>query len=234
MSTIENNSKSTKTKSSKRYIQATLVISLIALGIAIPLMTNANALSDVGNAGIFELDGNIVKGSSTTLPTDWGALFSSSGATQTLPTGGLDAHWVNDGPHQVVDQTTFPTGSKDVLDIANAGWQCTPSNNLTPKDDILHAYSFATVPGAGPRAGHLLVYGAFERYANNGAGDLGYWLLQDGNVGCSSTKGAVSFSGAHMTGDILLVGEFSVGGSVTTLNAFEWVGGNSPLMNITA
>src|SRR5262249_23092337 len=96
-----------------------------------------------------------------------------------------------------------------------------------------HAYSFAIVPSTGSRVGHLIVYGAFERYANNGAGDLGYWLLQDGTVGCSSTKGAVSFSGGHMVGDVLLVGEFSVGGSVTTLNAYEWVGGTNPLMNIT-
>jgi len=37
-----------------------------------------------------------------------------------------------------------------------------------------------------------------------------------------------------MVGDILLVGEFSTGGTVTTLNAFKWVGGSSPLMSIVA
>jgi hypothetical protein len=202
-----------------------------------PFIPRVYALTDVGNAGVFELDGNIVRDTSA---ADWGdgpggtGLFSSTGTTNPLPPGGLDAHWVNDGPHSVSDTTTFTTGSKDTLDIANGGWQCTPSNNITPKDDILHAYSFAIIPGMGPRAGHLLVYGAFERFANNGAGDLGYWLLQDGTVGCSSTKGAVSFTGAHTVGDILLVGEFSIGGTVTTLNAFEWVGGGSPLLNLTA
>src|SRR6266581_2019032 len=234
MSTIGDISYRTKWILSKRYIQAIIVIALMTLAIAIPFLTRAFALTDVGNAGVFELDGNIVKDSSGTFPTDWGALFDSSGVTQPLPQGALDAHWVNDGPHAVTDLTTFTTGSKDTLDIANAGWQCTPSGNLTPKDDILHSYSFAIVPQFGPRMGHLLVYGGFERFTNNGAGDLGLWLLQDPTVSCSSTKGAVSFTGAHVVGDVLLVGEFSTGGTVTTLNAFKWVGGSSPLVNITA
>ena len=234
MSTIGDISYRTKWLVSKRYIQAIIVVTLMTLAIAVPIFTRAFAITDVGNAGVFELDGNIVKDSGTTLPTDWGALFDASGVTQPLPPGALDAHWVNDGPHATTDLTTFTTGSKDTLDIANAGWQCTPSGNLTPKDDILHAYSLAIIPQSGPRMGHLLVYGGFERFTNNGAGDLGLWLLQDPTVSCSSTKGAVSFTGAHVVGDVLLVGEFSTGGTVTTLNAFKWVGGSSPLVNITA
>ena len=234
MSTIGDISYRTKWLVSKRYIQAIIVVALMTLAIAVPIFTRAFAITDVGNAGVFELDGNIVKDSGTTLPTDWGALFDASGVTQPLPPGALDAHWVNDGPHATTDLTTFTTGSKDTLDIANAGWQCTPSGNLTPKDDILHAYSLAIIPQSGPRMGHLLVYGGFERFTNNGAGDLGLWLLQDPTVSCSSTKGAVSFTGAHVVGDVLLVGEFSTGGTVTTLNAFKWVGGSSPLVNITA
>ncbi len=243
LSTIGDISTRTKWLVSKRYIQAAIIVTLMTLAIAVPLFTRAFALSDVGNAGVFELDGNIVKDASTALPTDWGngpggtGLFSSTGSTNTLPPGGLDAHWVSDGPHAVSDNTTYTTGSKDTLDIS-ANWACTPSNNITPKDDILHAYSFAIVPQSGSRTGHLLVYGGFERFANNGAGDLGLWLLQDPTVSCSSSKGAVSFTGVHVVGDILAVGEFSTGGSVTTLNLFEWVGISkaNPLgvMNITA
>src|SRR5438445_11455641 len=238
LSTIGDISYRTKWILSKRYIQAIIVIALMTLAIAVPFFTRAFAVTDVRNAGVFELDGNIVKDSTTPLPTDWGALFDASGNTQTLPSGGLDAHWVNDGPHSVTDLSTFTTGSKDTLDIANNGWQCTPSNNITPKDDILHSYTFAIVaPSGTPRAGDLLVYGGFERFANNGAGDLGLWLLQDPTVSCSSSKGAVSFTGAHVVGDLLVVAEFSTGGSVTTINMFQWVGISkaTPLgvMNIT-
>jgi len=253
MSTIGDISYQTKWILSKRYIQAIIVIGLMTLAIAVPFFTRAFALTDVGNAGAFELDGNIYHNSgatSTTLPEDWGGctgnvscatgrgLFDANGNTNPLPLGGLDAHWVNDGPHATTDLTTFTTGSKDTLDIANAGWQCAPSGNLTPKDDILHSYSFAIIPQSGPRTGDLLVYAGFERFANNGAADLGLWLLQDSTVGCSSTKGAVSFTGAHVVGDILVVGEFSTGGSVTTLKEYQWVGISkavpSGLMNITA
>src|SRR6266581_675425 len=255
LSTIGDISTRTKWLVSKRYIQAIIVITLMTLAIAVPFLTRAFAVTDVRNAGVFEMDGNIyhdTSASSTSLPEDWGGcstsgagscptgrgLFDASGNTNPLPPGGLDAHWVNDGPHSVTDLTTFTTGSKDTLDIANAGWQCTPSNNITPKDDILHSYSFAIVaPSSSPRAGDLLVYGGFERFANSGAGDVGLWLLADPTVSCSSTKGAVSFTGAHVAGDILVVAEFSTGGSVTTINMFQWVGISkaNPLgvMNIT-
>src|SRR3989454_37168 len=244
MSTIGDISYRTKWILSKRYMQAAIVITLMTLAIAIPLLKNAFAVTDIGNAGVFELDGNIVKNASTACPTDWGpgpggsGVFTAGGTPNTpAPCGGIGQPdgWVNDGPHGA-DTTTFTTGSKDILDIANAGWQCTPSNNLTPKDDILHAYSFAAinpfVTSMPNRQGHTFLYAAFERFANNGAGDIGLWLLQDPNVGCSSTKGAVSFSGAHQVNDTLIVAEFSTGGSVTTLNAFRWTG--SGLASITA
>ena len=244
MSTIGDISYRTKWLVSKRYMQAAIVITLMTLAIAVPIFTRAFAVSDIGNAGVFELDGNIVKNASTACPTDWGpgpggsGVFTASGTPNTpAPCGGIGQPdgWVNDGPHGA-DTTTFTTGSKDILDIANAGWQCTPSNNITPKDDILHAYSFAAinpfVTSMPNRQGHTFLYAAFERFANNGAGDIGLWLLQNSAVGCSSTKGAVSFSGGHQVNDTLIVAEFSTGGFVTTLNAFRWTG--SGLANITA
>src|SRR5260370_31962363 len=118
MSTIGDISYRTKWILSKRYIQGIVVITLMTLAIAVPFLKTAFAFSDIPNAGVFELDGNIVKDSTTTFPTDWGALFNSAGVTQALPPGGLDAHWVNDGPHAVTDNTTFTTGSKYTLDIS--------------------------------------------------------------------------------------------------------------------
>ena len=70
LSTIGDISNKTKWIVSKRYVQATIVIVLVTLAIAIPFFTRAFALTDVRNAGVFELDGNIVKDSGTALPTD--------------------------------------------------------------------------------------------------------------------------------------------------------------------
>src|SRR5437667_12405327 len=72
LSTIGDISQTTKWLVSKRYIQAAIIVTLMTLAIAVPLFTRAFALSDVGNAGVFELDGNIVKDATTALPTDWG------------------------------------------------------------------------------------------------------------------------------------------------------------------
>ncbi len=228
-------------------MQAAIVIALMTLGLAIPFFTAHRAFGAVTDIGCttpsqcnFELDGNIYHNSgatSTTLPEDWGGctgnvscttgrgLFDSSGNTNPLPPGGLDAHWVNDGPHKSTDNTTFTTGSKDILDISNAGWQCVPSSNITPKDDILHTYSFAMVSQSPSTTGDIMVYAGMERFANNGAGDIGLWLLQNGSVDCNATSGkTTSFMGAHQVNDTLIVAEFSTGGTVTTINTFRWVG----------
>ena len=208
----------------------------MTLGIAIPFFHGASAVTDLGNGGVFQLDGTIHKTASTTFPTNWDALFSSSGTALALPPGGLDSAFVNDAP--LPDTTTFITGIKDIANLPNAGWQCTSANNVTPKDKILDVYSFAIMPSFGSRAGHLLIYGGYERFANSGAGDIGIWLFQDPTVNCSSNKGAMPFSGNHTVGDILLTAEFSTGGAVTTLNAFKWVGTggniNGVLQNVTS
>jgi len=49
----------------------------MTLAIAVPLFTRAFAITDVGSAGVFELDWNIVKDSSGTFPTDWGGRESN-------------------------------------------------------------------------------------------------------------------------------------------------------------
>src|SRR5438876_9724575 len=103
MSTIGDISYRTKWILSKRYIQAIIVMTLMTLAIAIPFLTRAFALTDVGNAGVFELDGNIVKDSSGTFPTDWAPLSDSSRVTQPLPQGPLDSHALNDGPTAATD-----------------------------------------------------------------------------------------------------------------------------------
>src|SRR5712692_610492 len=61
LSTIGDISTRTKWLVSKRHIQAIIVIALMTLAIAVPFFTRAFAISDVRNAGVFELDGNIVK-----------------------------------------------------------------------------------------------------------------------------------------------------------------------------
>jgi len=210
----------------KRSAQATFVVALMTIAFVAPMLPKAFAVTDVGNAGVFELDGNIAKESAGTFPTDWAALFTSTGTALPLPPGGIDSAFVNDAltTANPVDNTIYTTGSKDINNISGGGWQCTSKSNLTPKDKILDIYSFAIVPTFGPRAGHLLIYAGYERFSNAGAGDIGIWLLQDPNVNCTAPTTTTSFSGTHTVNDLLFTAEFTTGGSVTTLNAFNWTG----------
>ena len=66
-----------------------------------------------------------------------------------------------------------------------------------------------------------IIYFGIERNVNTGTANVGFWFLQD-EVGCTSTGGAVSFTGAHLDGDLLVVSEFSGGGTVSTINAYRW------------
>jgi hypothetical protein len=186
----------------------------------------------------FQLDGDVrastttsVGGSTQTL--DWDSIFTAAGAPKaTLPTGFSDAAFKNDfktatnGSFVTSDNSTYATGSKDTLPIS--GWQCNQDNNVNSKIDVMNAYTVAYTNDAGDD----LLYFALERNTNTGTADVGFWFLQS-EVGCESTGSAVTFSGAHTDGDVLVVSEFSNGGVVSTINVYRWDGGANGSLNPT-
>jgi hypothetical protein len=121
------------------------------------------------------------------------------------------------------DTTTYATGSKDTLDIP--GWQCNKDNNVNSKIDIMNAYAAAYTATNGDK----IIYFGMEKNKNNGTNDVGFWFLQ-GNASCVSTGPSVTWSGTHALGDVLVVSEFSQGGGVSTITAYKWVGGSTPLV----
>jgi len=74
----------------------------------------------------------------------------------------------------------------------------------------------------------LVVYYGIERGSNNGAGDVGFWLLQDKTVACDGTNGTTTFTGHHSDGDVLVVSEFTTGGTISTIKVFVWQGTANP------
>src|SRR5262249_17929544 len=58
------------------------------------------------------------------------------------------------------DDTTYATGSKDTLGIANGGWQCNHDNNVNSKIDIMNAYVATYI---NPANGHLIEYFGLEK-----------------------------------------------------------------------
>lgn len=176
----------------------------------------------------FQLDGDVDSATTTTAGgttqgVDWDQIFTSGGVVVgTLPDGFEDAAFVKDFTNTgntfiTSDDTTFATGSKDTLPIS--GWQCNRDNNVNGKIDVMNAYTVAYENADGDD----IVYFALERWTNTGDANVGFWFFQD-EVGCSSTGGAVDFTGEHTDGDVLVVSEFSNGGTVSTINVYRWDG----------
>jgi len=193
--------------------------------LALWFVTGAQAVHDLD----FQLDGDVSASTQTHVPAaktqlvDWDSLFDANGDTKaSLPTGFDDANLVRDfqtnasGTTFVTsDTTTFATGSKDTLPIS--GWQCNFDNNVNSKIDVMNAYAATyTAPN-----GDDILYFGIERNVNTGTADVGFWFLQD-EVGCESTGGAVTFTGEHQDGDLLIVSEFTGGGTVSTINVYRW------------
>jgi hypothetical protein len=169
----------------------------------------------------FELDGNVVVDAGGSQDLDWASFFNASGGEITpLPTG-FDATSFkkdfnnNGGTFLTNDSSTYATGSKDTLPIS--GWQCNLDNNVNSKIDVINAYAATYTDPTGDE----ILYFGLERNANTGTADVGFWFLQDA-VGCTSTGAAATFTGEHKDGDLLVVSEFTGGGTVSTVNVYRW------------
>lgn len=153
---------------------------------------------------------------------DW-ALFtvnsSSLTGTHALATTGIRPDITNSG----ADNAFLGTSSKDTDDVSVWTWK---TQKPQAKDDIAHAFAAAySVPQAsGPD--HTVLYLGMTRYDDSGSSTAGFWLFQDSSVSLNSNG---TFSGHHTVGDLLIVSDFTIGGAVSTINVFEWVGGANPL-----
>jgi len=210
-----------------KYIAALglLVGTLVVAGIAL-------AVHDLK----FQLDGDVDHTTTTSVggnlqPWDWDSFFNASGAkSPVLPDASRpgftasaftrDFETKTKGGKVVFstnDTTTYATGSKDTLDI-DPGWQCSTSNNVLSKNDIMNAYTLAFTD---PVSGHQILYFGLERNSNNGDANVAFWFLQ-GAASCDSSAGTAAWVGHHQDGDILIVSAFTNGGGVSGIDAYRW------------
>ena len=116
-------------------------------------------------------------------------------------------------------------GSKDTLGIQQGQWLFTDSKPQA-KDDITHAYAAAYTD---PSNGHLILYAGLDRFDNSGDATAGFWFFKNkiGENPNVTTNGGHPFIGTHTDGDILLVSDFTSGGSVSTIKVFRWTGNDA-------
>jgi hypothetical protein len=184
--------------------------------------TTASA-TDIG--GIFQLDGNPQDAAVATAPDDWETLKSSTAKDAGFVAATAMPLADSDSP---TDKTYFTGGgSKDVRDTT--AWQYSSGDVAPDKDEILNAAAAGyKIDTDGDGAKELIVFFTADRFANDGDSQIGFWFF--GNV--VGPDGAGKFTGSHKAGDILVLSDFSQGGSVANVSVFEWIGGKNPLKQL--
>ena len=182
----------------------------VALPAAVTGMVALAAMAGVPTAsavdrGTFELDGDATA-SATLAGDDWSNALTGGGSAGQLASSGVVADPLN---------TTIFTGGGSKDDLPISGWRHT--NGAVPdKDEITNAYATAY-----NKDGDLVVYFGADRYATNGNAALGFWFLQQD---VAPVAGG-TFTGEHKDGDILVLSEFTNGGSQPTIQVYEWLSG---------
>ncbi|HXA27559.1 MAG TPA: hypothetical protein VN193_02325 [Candidatus Angelobacter sp.] len=207
-------------------IVAVIVGALAALGQALP----AGAVDATGQ---FEMDGNIVQDAASAPPYNWASLFDANGNRLVTPdpVNGplLASKFLADSA--TPDHSYFSSNGAGVKDIDTlSNWGCKTEATPTPKDDLQNAYAaLIKIPANAPEnANHTVLYLGSERLSNNGTSFAGFWLFKDKTVGCDS-GGTGSFTGAHQVGDLLVVSDYTNGGTTQDVSVYKWVGGPNPL-----
>lgn len=198
--------------------------------------TDANGCPTVDPTGAAATWNLITYGANT---DDWSSFIFNAGAFTSAAHSNFVPSFTTDGINAKED-TFLGTGSNDTQDISQ--WQWNAAHNVQNKDDIEHAYAGAyslTAADGSLKSGDIILVAGMDRFGNNKSGDstAGFWFVQDStfaecvaagqdtngaNPACTSGG---TFVGHHFDGDLLLVSDFSIGGAVSTINAFTWQSG---------
>jgi hypothetical protein len=187
-------------KRTRRSLLATLSTAALLLSLVLiaPSLAQTGGNPDHSRA-VFELDGN-ANNSTLYAGEDWSDVFA--GTSHASATTGIVSE-----PDRAYSIFTGG-GSKDPNDIS--AWRWKNGGGLPDKDNLLHAFA--------ARYGDLIVFGS-DRYDNSGDAQQGFWFFQN----AVTTNSDGTFSGVHKEGDLLILSDFSIGGTVSIIAVYKWV-----------
>ena len=130
-------------------------------------------------------------------------------------------------------------GSKDPEDVSSWAWK-DGAGGLPDKDNLVHSFAARyslpedTVdtdgtlcpadpndPSLTPKC-ELLFFGS-DRFDNSGDAQQGFWFFQDEiTLGDVKSGGGFNFEGVHQNGDLLVISDFSNGGTKSTITVYVW------------
>ena len=117
----------------------------------------------------------------------------------------------------------FTLGSKDFNLASDLRWSLGQTKD---KGDIANAAA-ALIDG--------FLYFAGDRTSNNGAAQIGFWFYLNGTGPNTRPDGTKDFAPPHTVGDLLILADFTNGGTNAIVTSYQWVGtgGNVPNTNGT-
>jgi hypothetical protein len=217
----------------RRWTLLLPIAAVMALGLF--YITGAQAVHDTG---AFELDGDATSesGDGGAAPDDWDRVcrqvVGSNCGTTSSTHGATAVAWQDDG---ALNASIFTGGgSKDPQDITQWAWK-DEAGGLPDKDNLIHAFAAryslpATGPtgscpnGTNPPTGTCeVIYFGSDRFDNSGDAHQAFWFLQDEvALGSGKVGGGTSFDGVHVNNDLLVISNFSNGGTTSTIFVYKW------------
>jgi uncharacterized repeat protein (TIGR01451 family) len=160
----------------------------------------------VHDLGLFELDGNAVNPAAA--GDDWDA---TPGAQST--------QFIHDVTDAQNDDSFTGGSTKD--DLPLTGWLWKQAKVGQPKNDIADAFAAAYTDNNGD----TVAYFGLDKIEADGNNFVGFWFFKNpvGKTGSGAAPGS-HFSGNHTVGDILVLANYTNGGSVAGFDVFKWVG----------
>src|SRR5262245_49827152 len=212
-----------KRRGRRRWLTAGIALVIVASTLTFGMGT-ASAVHDTG---AFELDGNAVNGPAP--GDDWDnvchEILGTDCSTSNDTTGAKAVDWVAEpNPNSSI---FTGGGSKDPQDVSNWLWK-DGAGGLPDKDNLLHSFAAryslapsATCPSSGATC-EVLFFGS-DRLDNSGDAQQGFWFFQNPiTQNGVSSQGGTTFTGVHRAGDLLVISDFSNGGTTSIITVYSW------------
>jgi hypothetical protein len=216
-----------------------LATALAALVLVSGTLVATNAVLAVNNTGAFELDGDATATNASGAPDDADrvcyqdainagltAAQATARCTATSGTNGASAvQWIDSSS----ELTIFTGGGSKDPQNPGTDWLWKPKDTVPDKDTIEHSFAarYSKTPDATncPSTGTTceVIFFGVDRFDNSGDAQLGFWFFKNAiSLTNTSSQGGFKFSGNHANGDLLLISQFSNGGTTSTIEAHFW------------
>ena len=175
----------------------------------------ADYIPSTGADQLLELDGNVDYDGNPNTGVDWSNLDSGTGYYQSSLIRDNDA--MNTGNvGERYDVNIWDKGSKDIQQISEWRWKNPNNHKATDKVDIVNATAAIF-----EKDGDMIIYLQADRYANEGSSYLGAWLFKNKITPLNDG----TFDGVHEDGDLLMLANFTQGGTVFDVVLYQWKNG---------